>query len=294
MTISIVIVNYNTREILLKCLENLQKVSPEAQVIVVDNGSSDGSADAVASKFSEVSLIRSTNVGLSAGYNLGLVQATGDFVLLLGTDAFPESSTLPYLVNFMNENPKAGLVTCRLVLRSGQTDWDAHRGFPTPWVAIFHFLYLDRLFATSKLFNGYTQKYQDLTKTHEIDLCISHFMLIRRQTLIEVGPFDENFFVFGEDVDFCYRVKAAGWKIFYVPEVTAVHYKGASVGVRKETADITQASKETRLRMTKSASEAQQQFYKKHLASKYPKLLNAAILGLIDLRREVISLKYRF
>lgn len=295
MALSIIIVNFNTKEILLKCLENLRQITPKAQIIVVDSGSSDKSVGAVKNSFPTVVCIESkTNVGLAAGYNLGLAQATGDYVLLLGTDAFPQSETLSYLLDFMNKTPKAGVVTCKLLLRNGQVDMDAHRGFPSPWVALAHFFGFGKLFPKSDLFNHYFLGSADINTIHEIDLCISHFMLVRKQTLLEVGPMDENFFVYGEDVDFCYRVKQLGWKIFYVPEVSALHYKGASVGVRKETKDVTTATPVTKKAMANSSTEAMKLFYKKHYLNKYPKLLTMLLFALIDLKKIARQIKWTY
>jgi GT2 family glycosyltransferase len=293
MGLSIVIVNYNTKGILVKCLKNLEEVTPEAQVIVVDSGSNDGSVEAVTSQFPKTICVASkTNVGLAAGINLGIAKAQGDYVLLLGTDAYPNKETLPYLINFMNKNPRVGVTTCQLLLRDGLIDQDAHRGFPTPWVAISHFLGLGKLFTRSKIFNSYFLGFKDFSQTQEIDLCISHFMLVKKQTLLEVGPMDEGFFVYGEDVDFCYRVKEKGWKIFYIPEVSALHYKGASVGVRPETFDITKASRDTKIKMAESSTGAMKRFYQKHLAAKYPKIILALVFLLIKLKKTTRSWKY--
>jgi len=292
MKLSVIIVNFNTKEILLKCLENLRTTTPEAQIIVVDNGSSDGSAEEVFQKFPGVNLIKSTNVGLAAGYNLGISKATGDYFLFLGTDAFPKPTTIDYLLKFMESDPRIGVVTCKLVLRDGTMDWDAHRGIPTPWVALTHFLNFDKLFPKSRLFNQYFQGYKDLSTAHEIDLCISHFMLVKRQVINDIGSMDEKFFVYGEDVDFCYRVKQKDWKIFYVPQVEAVHYKGASVGVRKETQDITTASNETRQQMAYSSTDAMKQFYNKHLSKKYISILPWFIFMLIDLKKLTRSITW--
>ena len=116
-----------------------------------------------------------------------------------------------------------------------------------------------------------------MEKPHEIDLCISHFMLVKREVFLKVGRWDEDFFVYGEDVDFCWRVKQAGFKIYYLPQFECLHYKGASVGIRKESADITGADPATKLRMKAGSVRAMRLFYQKHMYKKYPWILNKLV-----------------
>lgn len=292
--VSVIIVNFNTREVLEKCLANLLGSDVPLQIIVVDNASADGSAEMVGIKFPSVTLLALTeNRGLACGYNRGLEIATGQYILLLGSDAFPEKGTIEGLVRFFEENTSVGLATGRLVLRDGHLDWDAHRGFPTPWKALTHFSGLEKLFPKSQIFGGYFLGWKDLDQPHEIDLCISHFMLIRKSVLETVGHFDEEFFVYGEDVDFCYRVKQAGWKIMYLPAWPVTHWKGVGVGLRKETQDVTKASQETRLRMVQESSRAMTIFYRKHYSTIYPKIVTGLILGAINYLGKIRELRNR-
>ena len=188
--LSFIIVNYATKGLLEKNISNLLGVWENCEVIFVDNDSPDGSADFVEMRFgddSRVILIRSQNNGLSAGYNKGLKIATGDYLVYLGTDSFPTKEALEGLVNYMEENLDVGIVTPKLFTRDGAVDIDAHRGFPTPWASITHFTYLDRLFPKSKIFNQYSRKYQDFNTIHEIDACISHFMMVRPEVHKKIG-----------------------------------------------------------------------------------------------------------
>ena len=280
--ISIIIVNYNIKNILKDCLENLRASQEEfkenLEIIVVDNASSDGSADLVKENYPEVLLVESENNGLAAAHNLALTKASGDYFLFMGTDTFPLKEDLIMLVTYMSKNLDVGLVTPRLVLRNGSLDMDAHRGLPTPWASFTHFVKLNKLFPKSKLFNSYFLGYKDFSKPHEIDLCISHFMFVRAKTQQDVGLWDEEFFVYGEDVDFCYRVKSLGWKIVYFPQVSVLHLKGVSVGTRKESKDLTTASDETKKRMRQETTRAMKLFYEKHMAQKYPPLVNFLVL----------------
>lgn len=290
MKISVVIVNFNTRDVLKECLINLSKIIEkedlDIEVIIVDNASTDGSAEMVQSQFTGVSLLKSPkNIGLSAGSNLGYANSRGDYILFLGSDAFPKENTLKGMAEYFEKNGKVGIATCKLLLRDGSLDMDAHRGFPIPWAAITHFTKLNKIFPKSRFFNKYYLGYKNFKEPHEIDLCISHFMMIRRKVFEEIGTWDEDFFVFGEDVDFCYRAKEAGWKIMYLPQWEAEHYKGAGVG-RKESVDIKTASNQdpkTVKRMKKETTKAMLLFYKKHYKNKHNPLLTFSILLSIKL-----------
>ena len=277
--VSVIIVSYNTSEILKDCLNNLKDAYTPLEVIVVDNNSPDDSADMVGNDFPWVKLIANTNnVGLAVASNQGYKASKGDYLLYLGSDAFPKLGTIKGMVNYMDENKNVGAATAKLVLRSGDLDPDAHRGFPTPWAALTHFSSMNKVFPKSRLFNQYFMGYADLSSPHEIDLCISHFMMIKREAMVALGGWDEDYFVYGEDVDFCYRLKAAGWKVMYLPQWEAVHYKGAGVGIRKETRDITKATKETRLSSRRRTTQAMELFYKKHYYKKYPTFVTGFVL----------------
>ncbi|PIR42299.1 glycosyl transferase family 2 [candidate division WWE3 bacterium CG_4_9_14_0_2_um_filter_35_11] len=280
MDLSVVIVNFNTKDILRDCLKNIlnMEINLEYEIIVVDNGSSDKSAEMVKEEFPNIKLIAGENVGLAKGYNVGLKNSTGRYVLYLGSDAFPQNRTLDGMVSVLDDDQSIGIATCKLVLRNGMLDLDAHRGFPTPWTSISHFIGLGKLFPKSKLFNQYFLGYKDFSKPHEIDLCLSHFMMVRRSIFDYVGLWDEDYFVYGEDVDFCYRTKKVGYKIMYLPMFEAVHYKGASVGTRKETEDISTATKETKIKMSSESIKAMKLFYEKHYKNVYPSFVTFIVL----------------
>jgi GT2 family glycosyltransferase len=282
MKLSVIIVNHNTSELLVKCVENLQSMSIEKEILVVDNGSTDDSAKVFKEKFPELTLIEQDNLGLAKGYNAGFDRSTGEYILFLGTDAYPKEEDLTGIMSYMDGDNSVGIATAKLVLRSGLPDPDAHRGFPTPWAAFTHFSKLNRLFPRSKMFNSYFLGHLDPDTPHEIDLCIAHFMMVRRDVFDSIGKWDEDYFLYGEDVDFCYRTKEAGWKIMYLPQFEVLHYKGASVGVRKETKDISKKSPEFRKRMRKESTKAMKIFYRKHYSTKYPPFVTKAVLTGID------------
>jgi GT2 family glycosyltransferase len=285
-TLSIIVVNYNTSQLLKDCLENLQNLYSNSQVIVVDNGSTDGSADMVEQTFKDVVLIRTKNNGLAAGNNLGLAKAVGDYILYLGTDAFPSKETIAGMIDYMNNNQDVGISTAKLVLRDGSVDMDAHRGFPTPWAAFTRFSKLGSVFPHSKIFNQYFLGYKNLNQAHEIDLCIAHFMLVRKEVFDKIGKWDERFFLYGEDVDLCYRTKQAGFKIMYLPQYEVLHYKGATVGIRKSSSDIKSEatkSEEHKKKMRKETTAAMRIFYEKHYKKVYPTWLTGLVLFAIEL-----------
>ena len=282
--ISFIIVNFNTKDILDKCVGNLINVYPEMEIIVVDNGSSDGSVEMVNEKYSDKVMLKAgENKGLAHGNNVGLDSSNGEYVVYLGTDAFPSSDAIKRLLEFMEENPETGIATPRLVLRDGSIDWDAHRGEMTPWSTLTHFAGLDKMFKSSKLLNQYHLGFYDLKTIHEIGACISHFMFVRREVFDKVGRWDEEFFLFGEDIDFCYRVKQAGFKIMYVGDTEVLHYKGVTI-MRKESNDIVTAANQNikhRRFLKGETTRAMEHFVRKHLWKKYPSpILYLMILGI--------------
>lgn len=282
--ISVAIINFNTAPMLVRCLQNLETLREANEIIVIDNASTDGSVERVRQEFPAVKLISlPENKGLTAASNIALHEATGDYLLYLGADAYPEPGVICNLADYMDAHVDVAIATAELRLRDGSLDMDAHRGFPTPWASFTHFSGLNRLFPHSALLNQYFLGHHDLTEPHEIDLCISHFMFARRQVLLDIGGWDEDFFLYGEDVDLCYRVKEAGHKVMYLPQFKALHYKGASVGIRKQSKDISSASEETKLRATLLTTKAMALFYQKHLYEQYPLLVSAAVMNGIRL-----------
>ncbi|MCA9308289.1 MAG: glycosyltransferase family 2 protein [Patescibacteria group bacterium] len=297
LDISVVIINYNTSEVLKECLTNLFSLKDglNMEVIVVDNASPDDSVQMVKSNFAQVKLIEQTqNKGLAYASNVGLREAKSDYIAYLGSDAFPKDNTLSQILSYMHQHKDVGAVTPKLVLRDGSLDMDAHRAFPTPLVSFFKFSGLSTIFKNSTYFNKYFLAGADLNSPHEIDLCIAHFMVIKRSVLEQLHGWDEDYFLYGEDVDMCFRIKKAGYKIVYMGNLEAVHYKGVTVGVRASSANISKASKETRLRSRKNSVDAMEIFYKKHFTH-YPKpitwtiLTSVKILGFLRILKEQLT-----
>jgi N-acetylglucosaminyl-diphospho-decaprenol L-rhamnosyltransferase len=234
--LAIVIVNYKARDLLRDCLRTIQAsqgVSPG--VFVVDNASADGSVEMTREEFPGVHILSlPENIGYGAANNVGLRsahdQAGGPprYLLLLNPDTVLPPDALARSIAFLDEHPGAGAVGPKLVRQDGSLDKACRRGFPTPAVALYHFLFLDRLYPHSPRFARYNVTYLDPDKQAEVDSLVGAFMLLRREALDQVGLFDECFFMYGEDLDLCFRIRQRGWQIWYDPHVTVLHYKGAS------------------------------------------------------------------
>jgi GT2 family glycosyltransferase len=170
------------------------------------------------------------------------------------------------------------------VYPNSERDPDNHRGFPTPWNALCHFTGLSRLFPNSPLFNGYFRSYEDFGQIHPVPVIAGSYMMMPRSLHQTLGGWDETYFFYGEDIDYCYRIDEAGYQIVYYPLVEVLHYKGASSGLRKESADIARPPKETRVKVARESIRAMQVFYRKFYSDKYPRPLTALVLAGIRLR----------
>lgn len=291
MDVSIIIVSYNTKEFLNRCLKSIYKsdfIKINYEIIVVDNASSDKSVDFLKEKFPKVKLIENKdNFGFSKACNQGVRDSRGKYLLFLNPDTEVDKSTISYMVSFMEKNKDAGASTCFVKLPSGKLDDGAHRGFPTPWNSFCYFSGLTKLFPQNKLFSGYTLGYLDLTKTHEIDSAVGAFMMVRRIAGDDTRWWDEDYFFYGEDIDFCFKLKEKGWKIYFVPKVSVLHHKGVSGGIKKHSRHISTADYQTKIIATNARFNAMRIFYRKHYKDKYPKLLTWFVLLAVEARRKI-------
>lgn len=287
--VSIVILNYNAGDFLKKCLQSIDKnLDFLEEIIVVDNASADKSL-AYLKKLKEKKvkvIFNRENSGFSKGNNIGLEKALKtrpDYILFLNPDTLVNSKALETVFQFMEASPEAGIATCRLELANGKLDEACHRGFPTPWRAFCHFSGLSRLFSRSPFFSGYTLGHLlNNQQAHEIDACTGAFLFIRSQIGNQVNWWDEDYFWYGEDLDFCYRVKKMGWKIIFLPQVKITHYRGISSGIQKQSQKKSQAKKETRIRSAQASTQAMRIFYQKHYLNQYPCFLTKFVFWAID------------
>ena len=248
LDLGIVIVNYNVRDLLRDCLASVYDSRGDFSfgVCVVDNASSDGSADMVAQEFPEVRLIRAENRGYAAGNNLGLQEfgfgredgPVVRYALLLNPDTVLPPKALADMVKFMEDHQKAGVAGPRLVREDGSLDRACRRSFPTPEVAAYRLSGLSRLFPNSQRFGRYNLSYLPADVSTELDSVVGAFMLIRGDALAEAGLLDERYFMYAEDLDLCYRIKQLGWEVWYNASVTVLHYKGESSRQRSTFANV--------------------------------------------------------
>ncbi|MCB8921576.1 MAG: glycosyltransferase family 2 protein [Ardenticatenaceae bacterium] len=296
LDLSIIIVSYNTQQLLDDCLVSLQQaMAPPGglEIIVVDNASTDGSVALVEQKYPDVHVIANAeNRGFSAANNQGAAVSNGRYLLFLNSDTRVESQSLVQPLTYLQEHPHAGAITVRLTYPNGQRDPDNHRGFPTPWNAFCHFSGLGRLFPHKPLFNGYFQSYADFSQTHPVDVTAGSFLMMPAALFQQIGGWDETYFFYGEDIDLCYRIHQAGAQIIYYPHVEVLHYKGASSGLRKESAQIANPPKETRIRVAKESVRAMELFYGKFYRDQYPAYVTALVLAGIRLRGQLRVLKH--
>ena len=294
MDLSIIIVSYNTKELLVDCLKSIQKAFQfiSAEVFVVDNNSSDRTVSLIKKKFPKIKLIANKqNLGFSKANNQAIREAQGKYILILNPDTRLMSDTIIKMIDFMQDNPQVAVSTCKVELPNGQLDRDCRRHFPTPWRAFCHFAGLSKIFATSQILDQYYYGYLPDDHQHEIDSCAGAFMMVRKSAIAEVGLFDEDFFFYGEDLDWCYRFKEAGFKIVYTPITKIIHYKGAASGMKSTSAHLTKATRESKKKAIAESIRAMELFYKKHFTSQYPffitwlVILGIKILGQIRLLR---------
>jgi O-antigen biosynthesis protein len=286
MKLSIVIVNYNVRHFLEQCLYSVYQslAGIEAEVIVVDNNSVDGSEGMIRSKFERVILVvNKQNVGFARANNQGLQLAQGEYVLVLNPDTVVEESTFAKCLSFMDARPEAGSLGPKMIDGKGNFLPESKRGLPTPRTAFYKIFGLTGLFPHSKRFAPYYLGHTSIDATQEVDILTGAFMLIRKRVLGETGYFDEQFFMYGEDIDLSYRIVKAGYKNYYFPETTIIHYKGES-------------TRKGSLNYVKIFYRAMQIFAQKHftgkMAESYSLFINLAIYfraALSLLKRSVVK-----
>jgi len=273
MKLSIIIVSFNTESFLRQCLTAVYGTHSlgSCEVIVVDNNSSDHSCSMIREDFPDVRLIESRdNEGFAKANNKGFHIAQGDYILLLNSDTKIQGKALEAMIDYLDNNPDAGIVTSRLVYPD-LTDQGVARSFPSPVNALF-----GRRSLLTKMFpnNRYSKKYLLSRKTSssepfEVDWVSGACLMIRRTVIDQVGFLDENYFMYWEDADLCYRAKNAGWKVFCIPEALVIHYEGKSSQGRQSS------------RLIMEFNKSVYRFYRKHYITSSLNAMNIlAIVGL--------------
>lgn len=265
--LTIAVLNYNSGEYLLKCLESICKVCMEANIsiVVIDNNSTDESFSLIESKFTNVEFVKNKeNLGFSKGYNPTLKKIKTEFILLLNPDCILQKGVIKRILEDF-EDETVGAATCKIVLPDGKVDLTAHRGFPTPWASLLYLLGNDSLYHLTNKISG---------EVHEVDAIAGAFFMTRKSILEKVGYLDERFFLYGEDLDLCFWIKKAGYKIIYDPCVEIMHFKGISSGLKKHSQELSLADKKTKAKARDAFYEAMVLFYDKHYKKNYPFFIN--------------------
>ena len=235
MVLSIVIVNWNTRDYLRRCLDSIAENPPKAEheVIVVDNASPDGRADMVRSEFQCARLIANQDTkGYAEGNNQGMEIARGEYVLLLNPDVEVTPGALDALIECAERHPDAAAVGCRLVGEDGQLQ-PSLRSFPEPWGVLFEYTKLSKLFPGSRRFASYRMTWFNYDREMEVDQPMGSCLLLSRGAISDVGMFAKEFPIFFNEVDWLYRAKQTGWKVWFTPAAEVVHAGGASTRQRR-------------------------------------------------------------
>jgi hypothetical protein len=273
LDLSIIIINYETYDLTKKTIESVtNQYQPfEYDIYVVDNASKDGSIGRLQENFyneSEDGLIKfilnNENKGFAYANNFALRQTTSEYVLLLNSDTMVVDNCLEESLKYMETHEDTGVLGCKVVLPDNTLDKACRRSFPDFNVSFYRMTGLSSLFPKSKRFGKYNLTYLDENGTYEVDCVVGAFMLVRSKAIKEVGLLDEIFFMYGEDIDWCYRIKAASWKVIYFSDAKIVHHKGAS------------NSKKQNTRLTYEFYRAMYIFYNKHYKETYPWITTAA------------------
>ena len=316
--VSVIIVNYNVRAFLEQTLRSVRRASGhlDVEVFVVDNNSVDGSCAMVRERFPEVELIENTeNVGFASANNQAIRRARGRYLLILNPDTIVQEDTFDVLVRFMDEHPRAGAVGPTILHPDGTFALVSRRSFPTPTIAFYRMIGLSRLFPRSRTFGRYNMTYLPEDETAEVDALCGCCMMVRRRALYEdaddpsrtsagshgggrgdsdaggeaesqrpgdsgggAGLLDEDYFMYGEDLDWCYSMQESGWKVYYTPETRIIHYKGES-------------TKKGELRYVRLFYKAMLQFVDKHFEGRHSGVFSGLLRAGIFLRAALAVLQ---
>lgn len=284
--LSIIIVNFNAKDYLKKCLDSVFGSDfKNFEIIVVDNASKDGSLEDLKKLEGKIQIIANKkNTGFSKANNQGIRKATGRYILFLNPDTVVYKNTFKVMLDFMDKNKDIGASTCKVLLPNGKIDDSCHRGFPTPWNAFCFFSGLEKLFPHSKIFSGYHMGWESMNKTHKIQACAGSFMMVRREAGEDIGWWDEDFFFYGEDLDFCLELQKKDWEIYYVPRVLTLHYKGISSGIKNHSKHLSHANLETKRAATTARFDAMKILYRKHYINKYPRIVTWLVFKAINFK----------
>jgi len=286
--LSIIIVSYNNPSLTFFCLKKLitsfNKSKISFEIIVVDNGSTDETVKKlkeIKKKNNNLILIENKkNLGFGKANNQGIKIAKGRYILFLNSDVLVEKIDWVKLINFLDDKKEVGALTVKVKLKNGQIDPASHRGFPTLWRSFCYFSSLEKVLSFNsffkKIFGGYHLLHLDLNKIHEVEAISGAFFLTRKKLMEKLGGFDEDFFMYGEDLDLCFRIKNLNYKIIYYPYFEVLHFKYQS-GLKSKDKNIN-------LKTKFYFFQAMKIFYQKHYQKRYPFFINFLVNFILDLK----------
>lgn len=274
---TIITVNYNSDFALKRMIESYLAAGCEGcELIIIDNASSDNSIAMTEEYSDHYYLIENEkNLGFGAAVNQGFRAGRGDFFLLLNPDAILREGSISGLETFLEEHPEAGIAGGKVLEDDGSLQPACRRGIPTPWVAFCRLTGLGRLFPHSPLFARYNMTYLDENEENEVEALSGSFMMLRREVVERLGGFDEDFFLYAEDIDICYRARLNGWKVCYTPRAVIVHSKGIS------------ASSNPRLAVYEFYN-TMWTFHRKHFKKQTPFFINIPIYIAIEIMKRLM------
>lgn len=279
LDLSVVIVNWNVRDLLRGCLRSLYDGTQGLtfEIFVVDNGSADGSSEMVRREFPYVHLIpNAVNVGFARASNQAIRRSRGRYILLLNPDTSTLHNAVTKMVQLMDEHPEVGAVGPKILTQDGQIDLRCARRFPSLGSELWEKTGLAARFPHSRLFASYLMGHWDHQQGREVELLTGACLMVRREVIDQVGPLDGDFFLYGEDMDWCYRMRRAGWKICYYPDAAITHLGG-------------QSSAPVKVELDMEALRSMNLFFRKHYGLLYA-LAHRALMLIITLAKELFFL----
>lgn len=264
MKVSVVIINFNTKKLTEQCIASVINTTKcDFEIIVVDNSSK--SEEKYISDSPLVKVINSENKGFGHACNIGMKNSSGDFYLMLNSDTIVHDGAIDKCAEYMSSHENIGALGCKTILADGTLDHNCKRGLPTPSASLYYLLKLDKKYPDSPKYARYHATYLNENKINEVEVLSGSFMMLDKKVTDKIGGFDEDFFMYCEDVDLCYRISQAGFKIIYYPNASITHLKGQSGLNSKNRKVIFHFHKSMLL------------FYKKHFLKKYNIFVTIAV-----------------